>query len=154
MKSLTTGAALGLALAVSGCGDTSAPNTHAPGIKIANPGSDRLKTLSPLNQRIGLMRAVLADRKQCRRVLGLAYQQQHGDLAMWVVLCAQGGNWAVFIAPNEVVQVRDCRETVELGLPACRPVPPLPADPTSPPGTEVSANELEAANANLTGNAQ
>ncbi len=151
MKSLTTGAALGLALAVSGCGDTSAPNAHAPAIKIANPGSDRLKTLSPLNQRIGLMRAVAGSGKRCRRVVGLAYQQQHGDLAMWVVLCGQGGNWAVFIAPNDDVQVRDCRETVQLGLPACRPVPPLPADPTAPPGTQVSANELEAANANLTG---
>ncbi|HYI47950.1 MAG TPA: hypothetical protein VEX35_05735 [Allosphingosinicella sp.] len=151
MKSLTTGAALGLALAVSGCGDTSAPNAHAPSIKIANPGSDRLKAASPLNQRIALMRAVIADRKRCRRVLGLAYQQQYGDLAMWVVLCAQGGNWAVFIAPNEMIQVRDCRETVQLGLPACRPVPPLPPDPTAPAATAVSANELEAANANLTG---
>jgi hypothetical protein len=152
MKSLTSAfVGLGFALALSGCGDTTPPNEHAPKIQIANPGSDRLKGLSPLNQRIGLMRAIVADRKQCRRVLGLAYQQQYRDLAMWVVLCARGGNWAVFIAPSEEVQVRDCRETVQLGLPACRAVPPLPADPSAPKGTEVSANELEAANANLTG---
>jgi len=150
MKSLTAGAAIGVALALSGCGDTSAPNAQTPAIKIANPGSDRLKALSPLNQRIGLMRAIRADRKTCRRVIGLAYQQQHRDLAMWVVLCATGGNWAVFIAPNEDVQVRACRETVGLGLPACRPVPPLPPDPAAPAGTEVNASETDAANANLT----
>jgi hypothetical protein len=149
MKSFTA-AALGFALALSGCGDTTPPNAQAPAIRIANPGSDRIKALSPLNQRIGLRRAIRGARETCSRVVGLAYQQQHRDLAMWVALCAGGHNWAVFIAPNEEVQVRDCRETAQLGLPACRPVAPLPPDPMAPEGTEVSANELEAANANLT----
>jgi hypothetical protein len=150
MKSFTAAAALGVALALSGCGDTSAPNAQAPAIKIANPGSDRLKSLSSLNQRIGLWRAIRSDGKTCGGVLSLGYQQQHGELAMWVVLCDGGRNWAVFIAPNEDVQVRDCRENVQLGLPACRPVPALPPDPSGPAGTEVNASDVDAANANLT----
>lgn len=152
MRSFTAAAALGIALTVSGCGDTTPPNAQAPAIKIANPGSDRLKALSPINQRIGLMRAIRRAREPCIRVVGLAYQQQYRDLAMWVVLCPQGRSWAVFIAPDEGVQVRACRETAQLGLPACRPVAPLPPDPSAPEGG-ISANELEAENRNLT-NAQ
>lgn len=153
MKSLIAGTAFGLALTLAGCGDTTPPNAQAPAIQIANPGSDRLKALSPINQRIGLMRAIRRARERCSRVVGLGYQQQHRDLAMWVVLCPEGRNWAVFIAPDEGVQVRACAEAAQLGLPACRPVAPLPPDPTAPEGGDVSANELEAANRNLT-NAQ
>jgi hypothetical protein len=152
MKHLTAGTFLGLALTLAGCGDTTPPNEQAPTIRIANPGSDRLKALSPINQRAGLMRAIRRAREPCSRIVGLAYQQEYRDLAMWVALCPEGRNWAVFIAPDESVQVRACGETAQLGLPACRPVPPLPPDPTLPIG-DISANELEAANANLT-NAQ
>ncbi|HEV7660042.1 MAG TPA: hypothetical protein VGO55_09375 [Allosphingosinicella sp.] len=152
MKSFTVGTALALALAVSGCGDTMPPNEQAPAIRIANPGSDRLKALSPINQRAGLMRAIRGARESCSRIVGLAYQQQYRDLAMWVALCPEGRNWAVFIAPDESVQVRACGEAAQLSLPACRPVAPLPPDPTLPIG-DINANELEAANANLT-NAQ
>jgi hypothetical protein len=152
MKSLIAGTFLGLALTVSGCGDTTPPNTQAPAIRIANPGSDRLKALSPIDQRIAMMRAIRGAREPCRRVVGLGYQQEHRDLAMWVVLCPEGRQWAVFIAPDESVQVRACGEAAQLGLPACRPVAPLPPDPSLPVG-DVSANEFEAANRNLS-NAQ
>ena len=49
-------------------------------------------------------------------------------------------NWAVFIAPDEDVQVRDCAEHAQLGLPACRPVAALPPDP-APPSGDVNASE-------------
>ncbi|HVQ08151.1 MAG TPA: hypothetical protein VMS43_06920 [Allosphingosinicella sp.] len=150
MKSLTLTAAVGLALALSGCGDTTPPNAQAPAITIANPGSDRLKTLSPLNQRIGLLHAITQSGKRCGRVLTGVYQQRHENLAMWVAICEGGKAWAVFIAPTEDIQVSDCAEHRQLGLPLCRPVPPLPADPGAPPGTEVNASEIEAANRNLT----
>lgn len=149
MKSLTAAAIFGLAWVLSGCGDTTPPNEQAPAIRIANPGSDRLKALSPINQRAGLMRAIRGAREPCSRIVGLAYQQQYRDLAMWVALCPEGRNWAVFIAPDESVQVRACGEAAQLGLPACRPVAPLPPDPTLPIG-DVGANEIEAANRNLT----
>ena len=150
MKSLTTGTAVALALALAGCGDTTPPNAQAPAIAIANPGSDRLKGLSPLNQRIGLLHAITQSGKRCGRVLTGAYQQQYQNMAMWVAVCEGGKVWAVFIAPTEDLQVRDCAEHRQLGLPLCRPVPPLPADPNAPAGTEVNASEIDAANANLT----
>ena len=148
MKTFTAPAALVLAVALSGCGDTSAPPAD-PVINIANPGSDRLKTLTPLNQRIGLMRAIRASGKRCGRVETLGYQQQYRELAMWVALCEDGHHWAVFIAPNEDIQVRDCAEHAQLGLPVCRPVAPLPPDPNAPPGSAVNTSVIEQGNRNL-----
>jgi len=124
------------ALALVACGDAAPPaNDAAPAIRIANPGSDRLKALSPLNQRIGLVRAIRASGKRCRRVDALGYQEEYRQLAMWVALCDDGRHWAVFIAPNEDVQVRDCLQAQQLGLPLCRPVAPLPPDPNAPPNS-------------------
>lgn len=136
MKRLTAWGALALVLALAGCGegDTSS-NAADPEIRIANPGSDQLKALSPLNQKIGLMRAIRANGKRCRRVERGAYQQEYQGMAMWVALCEDGRHWALFIAPNEDVQVRDCSEAEQLGLPVCRPVAPMPPDPTAPPNT-------------------
>lgn len=146
--------ALALTLALSACGDTSVGNDEAEAaINIANPGSDRLKGLSPLNQRVGLLRAIQQSGIRCPGVLTLAYQQQYQNLAMWVALCGNGRHYAVFIAPTEDLQVRDCREHAQLRLPACRPTPPLPPDPQAPPGTEPDLDLINAANANLT-NAQ
>jgi hypothetical protein len=129
-------------LALAGCGDTGAPsaNKAEPRIRAANPGSDRLKGLSPLYQRIGLLRAIRSSGKRCRRVDRLGYQQEYEQMAMWVALCDDRRTWSVFIAPNENVQVRDCAQHAELGLPVCRPLPPLPADPSAPPGTEPVEN--------------
>ncbi len=114
------------ALAFAGCGESAPATDEASAVRMANPGSDRLKALSPLNQRIGLVRAIRDSGKRCRRVDALAYQQEHRQLAMWVALCNDGRHWAIFIAPNEDIQVRDCRENAQLGLPVCRPVAPLP----------------------------
>ena len=127
-------------LLLAGCGSGEAPSENAdPVIKIENPGSDRLKALSSINQRIGLMRAIRANGKRCRRVERGAYQQEYQGMAMWVALCQDGRHWAVFIAPNEDVQVRDCSEAEQLGLPHCRPVAPMPPDPSAPPNSQENA---------------
>lgn len=119
-------------LALAGCGETAPPANQAQAIRIANPGSDRLKAARPIDQRIALMRAIRDSGKRCRRVDALGYQQDYRQLAMWVALCDDGRHWAVFIAPNEDIQVRDCREHAQLDLPVCRPVPPVPPDPDFP----------------------
>jgi len=137
MKKLILCAASALALA--GCGELAPAANEASAVRMANPGSDRLKALSPLNQRIGLVRAIRDSGKRCRRVDALAYQQEYRQLAMWVALCNDGRHWAIFIAPNEDIQVRDCRENDQLGLPVCRPVAPMPPDPNAPPNAQSNA---------------
>jgi hypothetical protein len=102
------------------------PPARPPGVRahgISNPGSDRLGALTPLNPHIALWRAIRANGHACARVTASAYQQDYHELAMWVALCEGGRRWAVFIAPNDDVQVRDCRAHAQLDLPACRPMP-------------------------------
>lgn len=153
MKHLMAGAAFALALALSACGDTSPPANGTAQIRVANEGSDRLKALNPMNKRIGLLRAINQSGFRCRGgVLTGAYQQQHQEnLAMWVALCGDGKSYAVFIAPNDDVQVRDCAQLAQLSLPACRPVQPLPHDRQTPPAAEPDVNLINSINANLAG---
>jgi len=131
-----------LPLALAACGEV-APSGNKAEIRIANPDSDRLKAASPLNQRLALMRAIRQTRHRCHRVVGGAYQQYYRGMEMWVALCDEGKHWSVFIGPNSDVQVRDCAEHVQLSLPQCHPVTPLPPDPNDPvdnPQENASAN--------------
>lgn len=129
-------AACAAILALAACGDVTPADSGNRQIRAANKGSDDLKALSPIYQRIALLRAIRSSGKRCQRVERLGYQQDYEQLAMWVALCDDGRHWSVFIAPNDDVQVRDCTQHGQLGLPVCRPLPPLPPDPSAPPGTE------------------
>ena len=90
------------------------------------------------------MRAIRDSGRRCRRVDALGHQQHYedGDVGR---ACDDGRHWSIFIAPNADVQVRDCAQQEQLGLPVCRPVAPLPPDPNFP------ASNVEA---NAQGNAQ
>ena len=145
MKALISIALLPLALAA--CGDV-APSAPGNGIRVANPDSDRMKAASPLNQRLALLRAIHDTGNRCHRVVGGAYQEYYRGLEMWVALCDDGKHWAIFIAGNSDVQVRDCAQNGQLGLPLCRPVAPMPPDPLDP-GSNQPANAM----VNATGNA-
>ena len=126
-------------LALAGCGDLT-PTENRSKIRVANPDSERLKTLSPLMQRLALMRAIRQTRHRCRRVVAGAYQQYYREMEMWVALCDDGKHWSVFIAGNSDVQVRDCAQHAQLGLPQCRPVAPLPPDPMDPGAANATGN--------------
>jgi hypothetical protein len=151
MKMKTSMTCAALALMLAGCSQSAPPpeGNGAAAIRIENPGSDQLKALSPLNQRITLARAIRDNGKRCRNVATLGYQQEYQSMAMWVALCSDGHHWAIYIAPNGDTQVRDCGEAAQLNLPHCRPVAPLPHDPNAPPNTEPNANVVEQLNANL-----
>jgi hypothetical protein len=121
-----------LPLALAACGGDVTPVPDGNGIRIANPDSDRMKAASPLDQRLALMRAIRQTGNRCHRVVTGAYQEYYRGMEMWVALCDEGKHWAVFIAGNSDVQVRDCEQSQQLGLPLCRPVAPMPPDPLDP----------------------
>ena len=124
----TLAAALVLA-AASGC-DGGSAGSNVTQIAVANPHHDQLKGLSPEMQRLGLMRAIRDSGKRCQRVDSAAYQEDYRGMKMWVASCNDARHWAVFIAPNADIQVRNCTEADQLDLPACRPVAPAPEQPT------------------------
>jgi len=122
--------ALGLLLALVACdggGDTSQQQvTRITGPK-ENPYHQRLLQLNETDRKLALRRAVQDDGGTCRQIKDSAYQQQHEGMAMWIARCSSG-DWAVYVAPSGVVQVRACRQAAELGLPECRPSAEQPAD--------------------------
>lgn len=121
MRGSTAAMAALMVLALAGC-DGGKPAANAPVTKIRASSEyvDRLRALSDLNRGLALRRAIQDSGDRCKRVDNSGYQQDYENLSMWTARCSDGGDWALFIAPNGDVQVRDCADVVELGLPACR----------------------------------
>ncbi|MFN3388384.1 MAG: hypothetical protein ACK40O_05585 [Allosphingosinicella sp.] len=115
------------ALTLAGCGEgeQKAPERQVTKMKAANPGSDQLKALSEPMRNLGLYRAIRDSGQRCKRVDAAVYQQEYRNMAMWTARCSDTGGFAVFIAPNGDIQVRQCGQAQQLGLPECR-VPDAP----------------------------
>lgn len=114
--------ALAAAASLAACGEGAERERDTP-TKIANPHHDQLLALPDQLQRLGVMRAIRDNGKRCQRVERAAYQEDYGNLSMWVALCSDGRYWALFIAPTGDTQVRLCAEADQLDLPQCRPLP-------------------------------
>ena len=89
-------------------------------ITATSPFVDKLKTLNELNRGLALRRAIQDSGAICKKVERSGYQEDYKNLSMWTARCADGREWALFIAPNGDVQVRNCADAGELKLPACR----------------------------------
>ena len=96
-------------------------------MRAANPISDQLKGMTEVYRYLGLRRAITDSGQRCKKVDRGAYQEEYKTMAYWTAHCTDSGDWAVFIAPNADVQVRQCRHQQQLGLPACRTVAPAKA---------------------------
>jgi hypothetical protein len=108
---------------VGGCDDgrpaeTSARPATTP-ISVGNPFHDGLVKLDELQRGAALRRAIRTSKESCDRVVSSSFQQDHGNLKMWVAAC-QRGAYAVFLAPNGDVQVRNCTDLASLKLPLCK----------------------------------
>jgi hypothetical protein len=115
------------------------------GIRMANPFHDDLMKLSPGNQRLAMLRALRATgykREHCRNVDNAGYQEEFRNMRMWVAECvAERRSYAVFIAPNTEIQVRNCADAGTLSLPRCQGLPPPQEDPTMPKVQEGASDE-------------
>ena len=122
--------ALATLLLLGACEDGS-PAQNVTQVKAANPFSDELKAMYPMNRNLGLWRAIRDAPQRCKRVDSGAFQQDYKNMAMWSAHCTDTGQWAIFIAPNGDVQVRPCADAAAIGVPACRPLPPLVPEPVT-----------------------
>jgi hypothetical protein len=105
------------------------PERDVAKVKIVVPASDALKAMkSDLYRNLGLRRSIVDSGQRCKKVVSGAYQQDWNNLAMWTAHCTDTGDWAIFIAPNDDVQVRRCADEAQLKLPACKPLPPAVAE--------------------------
>ncbi len=140
-------AALALTL-LAGCGGDAAPgneraaaaaaNDQAAGgnesgdVRIRNRHQEELLALPDNLRRVGLVRAIRQTGNSCplRVEPNPVHQGEYEGMALWTARCDNNKQYAIFIAPNGDVQVRDCEDMAELGLPACHALPP--AAPTQP----------------------
>ena len=146
MKSILSGGiALLAAFAAAACGDTGGEKAPAPkrdarggdaasaasadasgATRIANRPHEELMERSDVDRRVTLVRAIRATGNRCPRRVepNPVYQGDYEGMALWTARCDNNEQYAVFIAPNEDVQVRNCRDMAQLRLPACRTLPP------------------------------
>jgi hypothetical protein len=133
-----------LAVALAGCGGSANEAAPANGqggaaeasadaapaksgrTRIANRPHERMLTLNDSDRRIALIRAIRGTGNRCPRRVepNPVHQGEYEGMAYWTARCDNNQQYAVFIAPNEDVQVRNCRDMAELRLPACRELPP------------------------------
>ncbi len=114
---------------------SSAPPPKQP-ITVRSDGQKALHQLNELNRAIALKRALYDTGAECRLVTKSGYVGEYENTSYWTATCQdkfkRDRNWALFIGPDESVQVRLCEDVVKAGLPAC--VIKDEAKPTAPAG--------------------
>lgn len=110
------------ALTLAACGKEPTP-TPRQQIQVRSAGQDQLFKLDDLNRAIALKRAISASDSVCKRVTSSGFVGQYKNMDMWTARCDDGRttprDWAIFIGGDDSVQVRLCKDTQAVGLPAC-----------------------------------
>lgn len=103
--------------------DQSPTTQPAQPIVVRSEGQDRLHQLNDLNRAIALKRAIYDSGSECRRVTKSGYVGEYENTSYWTATCedrfGRTRDWALFVGPDESVQVRLCQDVVKAGLPAC-----------------------------------
>ena len=114
-RQFVTAAAIMLTTA---CGQSQPSQPKQP-IVVRSPIQEQLHKLDDLNRAIALKRALYDSGYTCKRVETSGFVTAYKNLDMWTAHCADGRDWAIFAGPDGSVQVRDCKDVAQFGMPAC-----------------------------------
>jgi hypothetical protein len=107
---------------LAACDNNPATQPNRP-IVVRSEGQDKLHQLDDMNRAIALKRAIYASGSDCRRVVDSGYVGEYENTSYWTATCedSQRGtrDWALFVGPDESVQVRLCEDVVKAGLQPC-----------------------------------
>lgn len=117
---------LTIGLLASAC-DSPEPAQPRKSIQVRSEQQEGLHKLSEPYRHVALRRAIYDAGRTCKSVVRSGYVQEYGNLSMWTATCDGNRSWAIFVGPDGSVQVRDCKETEQLKLPACTIREPKPA---------------------------
>jgi hypothetical protein len=111
-------------LALAACNnDDGHQSTNQPHIRVVSAEQQQLHGLDAYNLAIGLKRAIYDAGYTCKTVTDAGFVGTWQNLDEWMARCKydKGAtrDWAVFAGPDGSAQVRDCRDVVGSGLPAC-----------------------------------
>ena len=109
-------------LALGACDKPAAEAPREP-IRVRSAAQDQLFKATDLNRAIALKRAITASGSACKRLTTSGFVGPYKNMDMWTARCEDGRtsprDWAIFIAANDSVQVRLCKDTEAVGLPRC-----------------------------------
>ena len=120
----TTTAALLACIALAGCNSKPQQSTEKePNIRIVGDEQKQLHQLDAFNLAIGLKRAIYDAGYTCKKITDAGFVGTWENLDEWTARCVyENGStrdWAIFAGPDGSAQVRDCKDVVASGLPAC-----------------------------------
>lgn len=97
--------------------------TKQPEIRIVGEEQKQLHQLDAFNLAIGLKRAIYDAGYSCKKVTDAGFVGTWQNLDEWTAHCVYDNgssrDWAIFAGPDGSAQVRDCKDVVASGLPAC-----------------------------------
>jgi len=114
---------LALLAVLSACDQDNPATQPSQPIVVRSEGQDRLHQLDDLNRAIALKRAIYEGGSDCRRVTQSGYVGEYENTSYWTATCedrfGRKRDWALFVGPDESVQVRLCEDVVKAGLQPC-----------------------------------
>ena len=113
-----------LALTACDSGNPAPTAPAKPAVQVRSAEQNRLHELNDMDRNIGLKRAIYASGSTCKRLTESRFIGQYKNMDMWGARCSDGRDWALFVGADDSVQVRLCRDTEAVGLPACGFGPP------------------------------
>jgi hypothetical protein len=115
-------AMLGACAALGGCNSQPAHQGNQQ-IQVRGEEQDQLHQLDAFNLAIGLKRAIYDAGYTCKKVTDAGFVGTWQNLDEWTAHCTYDigppRDWAIFAGPDGSAQVRDCKDVVSSGLPAC-----------------------------------
>jgi hypothetical protein len=109
--------------ALSACNNQSGQSTNEPHIRVVSQEQEQLHQLDAFNLAIGLKRAIYDAGYTCKRITDAGFVGTWKNLDQWTAHCeydnGSSRDWAIFAGPDGSAQVRDCKDVVATGLPAC-----------------------------------
>ena len=113
---------LALMAALAACNDSPATQPSQP-IVVRSEGQDKLHQLDDMNRAIALKRAIHESGSECRRVTKSGYVGEYENTSYWTATCEDRAgktrDWALFVGPDESVQVRLCEDVAKAGIQPC-----------------------------------
>jgi len=92
-------------------------------IRVVGDEQKQLHQLDAFNLAIGLKRAIYDAGYTCKRITDAGFVGTWKNLDEWTAHCVNDvgppRDWAIFAGPDGSAQVRECKDVVASGLPAC-----------------------------------
>jgi len=114
---------LALLATLAACNNDNPATQPSQPIVVRSEGQDKLHQLDDMNRAIALKRAIYETGGECRTVIKSGYVGEYKNVSYWTASCqdkfGRSRDWALFVGPDESVQVRLCEDVVKAGLPAC-----------------------------------